>query len=74
MYLPEVLTFRGSSELSLAFMVALLVASLCSAPSNAQTPTVNDLAYATVTNDSGTLATLRLDLWQSTTGTGEHHY
>ena len=70
MYLPKVLTFRGSSELSLASMLALLVASLCSATSSAQTPTANDLAYATVTNDDGSPATLRLDLWQNTTGSG----
>ena len=68
MHLPEV--FRGSSEVSRAFTLALLVASLCSATSNAQTPTVNDLAYASVTNDNGTPTTLRLDLWPSTTGSG----
>jgi acetyl esterase/lipase len=44
------------------------VGSLLSATSNAQTPTVNDLVYATATNDDGSQATLRLDLWQSTTG------
>ena len=68
MYLPKVMTFRGSWELSRTPMLTLLVASLCSATSNAQTPTVNDLAYATVMNDNGTSATLRLDLWENTTG------
>ena len=68
MHLTTFRTFRGCSELAPAPVFALLVASLCSATSNAQTPTVNDLAYATVTNDNGTPATLRLDLWQSTIG------
>jgi acetyl esterase/lipase len=70
MHLLKVLKFRGGSELSLTPMLALLVASLCSATSSAQTPTINDLVYATVTNDDGSPATLRLDLWQNTTGSG----
>jgi acetyl esterase/lipase len=67
MYLPKVVTFRGWG-FSGTLMLALPLASLCSKTSNAQTPTVNDLAYATVTNDDGSPATLRLDLWPSTTG------
>jgi acetyl esterase/lipase len=42
------------------------VVTLCPTRSNAQAPTVNDLVYATVTNDNGSQATLRFDLWKST--------
>lgn len=62
------LTLRGLVELLRTPVLALVAASLCSATSHAQAPTVDDLAYATVTNDNGKAATLHLDLWQSTTG------
>jgi acetyl esterase/lipase len=68
MCLPKGLTLHGSLALSLSSLIALLVGSFCSATSNAQTPTLNDLLFATVTNDNGTPASLHMDLWENTTG------
>lgn len=61
----------GNSVLSLAPMLALLVATCCRTTTSAQHPSVNDLAYATVTNDKGRQATLHLDLWLNKSDTGE---
>ena len=60
--------FSGGSKAPRAFFVALAVGLLCSEISLAQT--VNDLVYATVMNDNGTSAQLRMDLWENTTGEG----
>jgi acetyl esterase/lipase len=70
MYRTKGLKMWGSVELPLTPTLALLTASVYSPGAHAQTPPVNDLAYATVTNDNGSLATLRLDLWPNTTSTG----
>jgi acetyl esterase/lipase len=69
MHLFQSMKLCGVAGLTLPPALAFVVVSLCSQQSNAQTPTVNDLAYATVTNDNGSQTTLRLDLWKSTNTT-----
>jgi acetyl esterase/lipase len=50
---------------AIAFQMPIVPRDSVSLRAQSITPTVNDLAYATVTNDDGSLATMRLDLWQS---------
>lgn len=47
-------------------VAALLTDVLIANFSLAQTPTHNNIAYAQVTNDDGTPATLRMDVWETT--------
>jgi carboxylesterase type B len=66
MHLPRNMRLCRTAGVVLAPVLALVVASSCSTISIAQVLTINDLAYATVTNDDDSSATLRLDLWKST--------
>lgn len=65
MHASNLMRLCGCSKLSLVPLLVLLVASLSFTTGNAQSPDINDLIYATVTNDNGSQATLRLDLWRS---------
>jgi acetyl esterase/lipase len=42
------------------------MAAIFAGVADAQTPTHNDVAYAVVTNENGSMATLRMDVWEST--------
>lgn len=58
------LQFCSTPTLYRVLIIALLNFSI----GYAQPPTVDDLAYATVTNDDGSQTILRLNLWQNSTG------
>lgn len=45
---------------------AVAIVALHSEIAGAQSPTHDDLAYAVVSNDNGSTATLRMDVWEST--------